>query len=513
MSEIEENSSRQKPTFEEQLEQQRKSRLLHVMAMAGALVCALFLLLMLILGGDWPAYYLIFAFQFLCCVLSVLLNRRRRLVFASYLYLVSLSLSIVGMVLAGIFYGHLIGFGVYFLPLTVLAAGMLLGSRITYRFATWNVGLIVFFSVVARAVLPLDSEQYITQELGVVIPAGVLCYLMALVAWLYGSRLEGTLHQLAEQSQQLETANQEIRTFSATLQDKVEQRTRELQELVLMVAHDLRNPLTVIRGYAEMLKDGQAPASQERQMRALRAITANVDHMLSLTDDLLAISCLQSGTVAFDMEAMPIEALIEQVSTSFQPRFAEKGLKLKLEIAPDLPQIWGDSLHLTRVLNNLVGNAYYYTPSGGIIVGAHRVNGVVEVCVSDTGIGIPPEEQAHVFTHFFRGEHPVVRSRKGAGLGLPIAHSIVEAHGGQIEVESKVGRGTTIRFTLPLAPDPLPDGTWIGSEVDRGTTIRFTLPAAPVLPPDGTGREASQTLKNPAPCRRCEPFASAQRCA
>jgi two-component system sensor histidine kinase VicK len=107
-----------------------------------------------------------------------------------------------------------------------------------------------------------------------------------------------------------------------------------------------------------------------------------------------------------------------------------------------------------RVLNNLVGNAYYYTPSGEIIIGAYQVNGSVEVCVSDTGIGITPEEQKQLFTRFFRGENPVVRSRKGAGLGLPIAHSIVEAHGGRMWVESKNGRGTTVRFTLPVASQP-----------------------------------------------------------
>jgi signal transduction histidine kinase len=494
MSKTEESSLGQKPTFEEQLEQQRKSRLLHVMAMSGVLVCALFLLLMLIpaIGGK-PAYYVIFAIQFLCCVLSILLNRRRRLALASYLFLVSLSLSVAGVIVGGIFYEHVVGSVVYYLPLTVLAAGMILGSKITIRFATWDVGLIVVISMIALAVLPFDTAAYIERVLGIVIPAGVLCYLMALVAWLYGSSLEGTLRQLAERSQQLETANQEIHAFSATLQDKVEQRTRELREFVSMAAHDLRNPLTVIRGYAEMLKDGQAPASQERQLRAVRAITANVEHMLSLTDDLLAISRLQSGTVAFDMEAMPIEALIEQVSITFQPRLTEKGLELKLEIAPDLPQIWGDSLHLTRVLNNLVGNAYYYTPSGVITIGAHRVNGAVEVYVSDTGIGISPEEQVHLFTHFFRGEHPVVRSRKGVGLGLPIAHSIVEAHGGQIEVESEVGNGTTIRFTLPLAPDLPPDGT--GSEASQALKIQTPVNAADA----SQGSKAAHNIKKGAP--------------
>jgi signal transduction histidine kinase len=458
MSETGEKSQGQKPTFEERLEQQRKSRLLHIMAVSGALVCAVSLPLLPILSGGHPAYYFVTAFQFSCCVLAILLSRRHRLLLASRLYPISVSLSIVGFIILRMYYEQVSGHGVYYLPMTVLAAGMLLSSKYTFRFATWTAGLIVVIAVVARAVLPSDADQYRTEVLGALIAAGILCYLMALVAWLYGSSLEGALRQLTERSQQLELANQEKSAFSATLQDKVEERTRELREFVSMVAHDLSNPLTVIRGYAEMLREGQVPAPRERQLRALRAITANVDHMLCLTDDLLAITRLESGTIEFDMEAMAVEALIEQVSTGFQPRLAEKGLGLKLEIAPDLPMIWGDSLHLTRALNNLVGNAYYYTPSGAIVIGAHRDNGTVEVRVSDTGIGIPPEDEAHLFTHFFRGEHPVVRSRKGAGLGLPIVHSIVEAHGGQIGIESEVGRGTTVRFTLPVAPDLPPDG-------------------------------------------------------
>jgi len=458
MSETGEKSQGQRPAFEEELEQRRKSRLLRIMAISGALVCTLSLVLLPILSSGYPAYYFVTAFQLLCCVLAILLYRRRRLALASRLYPVSVSLSIVGFIITRIYYEQVSGYGVYYLPMTVLAAGMLLSSKYTFRFATWTAGLIVVIAVVARAMLPFDANQYRTEVLGPLIAAGILCYLMALVAWLYGSSLEGALRQLSERSQQLELANQEIRAFSATLQDKVEERTGELREFVSMVAHDLRNPLTVIRGYTEVLKEGQAPASRERQMRALRAITANVDHMLYLTDDLLALSRLESGTVEFDMGAIPVEALIEQVSAGFQPRLAEKGLGLELEIATDLPLIWGDSLHLTRVLNNLVGNAYYYTPSGEVTIGAHRVNCSVEVSVSDTGIGIPQEEQGYLFTRFFRGEHPVVRSRKGAGLGLPIAHSIVEAHGGRMWVESETGKGTTIRFTLPVASDIPPVG-------------------------------------------------------
>jgi signal transduction histidine kinase len=130
---------------------------------------------------------------------------------------------------------------------------------------------------------------------------------------------------------------------------------------------------------------------------------------------------------------------------------AVKRLGLKLELPPELPLVWGDHLRLTQVLNNLVSNAYNYTPSGAIIVAAQPDDGLVEISVSDTGIGIPEDEQRRLFTHFFRGEHELVRSQRGTGLGLSIAHSIVQAHGGNIWAESQVGKGSTFRFTLPVA--------------------------------------------------------------
>jgi signal transduction histidine kinase len=232
-----------------------------------------------------------------------------------------------------------------------------------------------------------------------------------------------------------------------------------------MVAHDLRNPLTVISGYAEILQEESAPPSHARQDRAVNTISANVEHMLHLTDDLLELSRLRSGTIQFDMEPLPIKIVIEEVCASFEPQMAEKRLGLKLELPPGLPLIWGDHFRLTQVLNNLVSNAYNYTPSGAVIVAAQPGNGLVKVSVSDTGIGIPPDELQRLFTHFFRGEHEVVRRQKGIGLGLSIAQSIVQAHGGDIWAESEVGKGSTFHFTLPIAQSQLSDGSLA---VDKG---------------------------------------------
>jgi signal transduction histidine kinase len=177
------------------------------------------------------------------------------------------------------------------------------------------------------------------------------------------------------------------------------------------------------------------------------------------------------------MAPLPLEIVIEDVCTNFEPRLAEKRLGLKVEVPAKLPAVLGDPAHLSRVLSNLVANACNYTPSGAIIVGARPVNGSVQVSVSDTGIGISPNDQKRLFTHFFRGDHEVVRNNKGSGLGLLIARTIVEAHGGEIWVESELNKGSTFYFTLPVASNMLPPGEGLSIPATTPQTQEATAPA------------------------------------
>lgn len=449
-----ESSPRPSVTAEEKMELERKRKLLDIMTVNGIAVCIVFLLLMALPAISSPWHYVLtFVILLVCCVVVFFLNRTGRFVPASYLFTLSLTAAILAVVMVGIFGHQVVGFVVYYFPITVLVAGMLLGSRATFSFAALDAALIFVVSLTASAALSLNAERYVAEVISVTVPAAVLCFLMALVAWLYGRSLEGALQKLTERSQQLQAANTEIRAWSRTLEDRVEERTHELREFVGMVAHDLRNPLTVIRGYTEVLEEELPASAGERPWRAIHTIVANIGHMLHLTDDLLELSRLQSGSIQFDMESLPIELVIEEVCTGFEQQLAEKRLGIKVDLPSELPPVQGDHVRVVQVLNNLVGNACSYTPSGAIIIGAKTVDGQVEVSVADTGIGIPPDEQKRLFTHFFRGEHDVVRGQKGSGLGLSIARSIVEAHGGQIWVESEVDKGSTFRFTLPVASD------------------------------------------------------------
>jgi len=446
----------------DQAERERKTQLLNILTISGGVVCLLFLVIMY-LTSPGSIYLLGFWMMLACCVVSWVLTRVGRVRVASLLYTCSLALVIFLMSLGRVFDG-VVGPAIYYLLVPVLVAGMVIGPMATFGFATLDAALIAVITVVARRVLPYDPLRWDEGVLAVVIPATILCYVMAVVAWLYGRSLERALRRVTEQGQQLWMANEEISAISRTLEEKVTERTQELRDFVSIAAHDLRNPLTVIRGITELLLESRAEGADQRRNRQIGLLAANVDHMLDLTDNLLDISRLHEGSVRFDMEALPIQAIIEEVCAGFEGQLVAKGLGLKVDLPPDLVPVWGDRLRLTQVLNNLVANAYHYTPAGAIIVNARHVDHVVEVSVSDTGIGISSRDQKRLFAQFFRGEHAVVRSTKGTGLGLAISRAIVEGHDGEMSVESELGRGSTFRFTVPVAPNSPAGGAVVSAD-------------------------------------------------
>lgn len=439
--------------------EERKRRLFNILAGSGVATCVVLLVVMLIPPiSRWPSFA-VFGYLLVVGLVCLALNRKQYSQLAALVWLFSLILAVFIMHLVGILADRAIPPQIYWFALLVFASGTILKPKATFAFATLSAVLIGVLVIIAFHVGSYQDEEFARHVIGISVPPLILCYLVALISWLYSTSLESALRQITDYSADLEAANQEIRAFSQTLEEKVEARTQELREFVSMVAHELRGPLTVIRGYTELLREAEQAEPDRRSQSPADLIAGNVEQMLSLTDDLLEISRLRSGGVQFRMESLAMGAVIEEVCTSYEARIAEKRLGFKIHLPPDLPRVQGDHLYLNHVLSNLVDNAYRYTPAGAIIVSARAVDGFVEVSVSDTGVGIPPEEQKHLFQQFVRGEHQVVRSQKGTGLGLSIAHSILEAHGGELRVESTVDQGSTFRFTVPVAVELGTDGT------------------------------------------------------
>ncbi|MCS7286822.1 MAG: GAF domain-containing protein [Anaerolineae bacterium] len=221
-------------------------------------------------------------------------------------------------------------------------------------------------------------------------------------------------------------------------------------EFISTVSHELRTPMTSIKGYIDLLYMGVAGPLSEQQKRFVTIIKNNTDRLASLVSDILDISRIESGKVRLSFEPVYLKKLLEEVSLAFEHIIQKKNLNYTVDIPDDLPPLWADRDRLSQILNNLISNACQYTPEGGsVTVSARLVNDMVQVDVTDTGIGIAPEDLPRVFDRFFRSDHPMVRDVPGTGLGLAITKAFVEMHGGRIWVQSELGKGSTFSFTIP----------------------------------------------------------------
>ena len=243
-----------------------------------------------------------------------------------------------------------------------------------------------------------------------------------------------------------------IAIANARLYEQVRQANLAKSEFVSLVAHELRTPMTSIRGYADMLLKGIVGPLNEQQKQFLQTIRSNVERMRILVSDLQDISRIETGRLRLEIQPTSLMDALEEALRSIQGQIEAKGQHLSLWVPEDLPKVRADPSRLAQVLTNLLSNAHKYTPEGGRIEVRAWVDGrFVRCAVSDTGIGISPEDQARLFTKFFRADNPVVRDQPGTGLGLCIVKNLVELQGGEIEVESEVGEGTTFTFSIPIA--------------------------------------------------------------
>jgi signal transduction histidine kinase len=213
------------------------------------------------------------------------------------------------------------------------------------------------------------------------------------------------------------------------------------RNLLADVAHELRTPLSVIRGRVEGMADGLYEPGRDD----LALIGAETTVMARLLDDLQLLSNAEAGALRLHRERIEPVELIETAEAAHRAEAAERGVTLRTEVAPDMPTLDVDRVRIGEVLANLVSNALHHTAAGGTVtIGVVRDEAGVAFRVTDTGEGIEPDELAHVFDRFARSPES-----RGSGLGLAIAKSLVQAHGGTISAESEPGRGTTIRFVLP----------------------------------------------------------------
>ena len=236
---------------------------------------------------------------------------------------------------------------------------------------------------------------------------------------------------------------------------------RVKQDLVSNVSHELRTPITSIIGYVELLHDGTLGDLPSDQRQVVARIARNGHRLIRLVEDLLTLSQVEAGALVLQRAPTDLGAVVRAVCLMHETQLLTRSVELVMDVADSPVMLLADANEVERVLVNLVGNSIKFTPDGGRIDVTLRDEGKAAVItVSDTGIGIALNEQDQLFSRFFRASSATDNAIQGSGLGLSIAHAIVTAHGGTIEVDSEPGRGTTMRVCLPregaaVAGEPL----------------------------------------------------------
>ena len=255
--------------------------------------------------------------------------------------------------------------------------------------------------------------------------------------------------------------NAAIAIYNAQLYDEVQRANDAKSDFVSFVAHELKNPMTSIKGYTELLAAGSVGQINDMQTNFLHTIRSNVERMSVLVSDLNDNAKIEAGRLRLDYRAVSVADIVDDVLRSTKRQIEDKKQSVDLLLSEDLPNVWADPVRVGQVLTNLASNAHKYTPEGGkIILGAELspnqwdpegAKEVVHIWVKDDGIGISIEDQAKIFQKFFRSDDSKAREAPGTGLGLNITKSLVEMQGGRIWFESEYRTGTTFHFTVPVA--------------------------------------------------------------
>jgi len=288
--------------------------------------------------------------------------------------------------------------------------------------------------------------------------AGVIALVMA--RWLARGMTQ-PLRDMAAAARRMETGDYTTRVHTTSrdevgqlavafnrMSEELEHLEASRRDLVANVSHELKTPITAIRAHLENLLDGV----EQPEPRTLQVMLSQSERLGRLVEQLLDLSKLESGEVPLRREEVPLGPVVRQVLSEIDVARAGRDIDVLSDVPDDLPTIDADRERVHQVLFNLVDNAVRFTPDGGRIrIEAHRHDGSVEVSVVDTGVGIPADALPRLFERFYRVDPARSREEGGTGIGLAIARSVVEAHGGTISAESQPGHGSVFTFDLPVA--------------------------------------------------------------
>lgn len=267
--------------------------------------------------------------------------------------------------------------------------------------------------------------------------------------------LLGVLAELEEKRNELEQLNDKLYTTNREL-EIANARLREVanmkEEFLALTTHDLRSPLAVISGVISFFTSGRLGDLSPEQRKMVGMMERNTSNLIELVNDLLDASKLESGNLKLDIQPTNLQAVIRDVRETMDALAREKEILIDDFLPAELPPVLADSAKLRRILVNLLSNAIKFTsPGGAVEISAEQLGDTVRVAVTDTGIGIAPEDLPRLFNKYEQARARATRNEKGTGLGLFITKQLVELHRGDINVTSQIGKGSTFAFTLPIS--------------------------------------------------------------
>ncbi|HEY0305116.1 MAG TPA: HAMP domain-containing sensor histidine kinase, partial [Longimicrobiales bacterium] len=296
-----------------------------------------------------------------------------------------------------------------------------------------HVGLLRKLGLRSMMALPLRGRERVL---------GVICYMRTATDKPFEGHRVALARELAERLS--------LALDNADLLKRAREATRIRDEVLRVVAHDLRNPLNTISLTADFLNEKLKALPPQPWIGKLDIVIRSVGQANHLIEDLLDVARMETGK--FSVEPIPtsVQQLVAEILQTHQPLAEARGLRLRADVAADSATVLADPVRVVQVFSNLIGNAIKFCPQGTeIVVNATQHNGRIRFSIRDQGNGIADREQEHLFDPFWQAR----KGKGGVGLGLPIAKAIVQAHGGRMWLESKLGRGSTFFFTLPVAPD------------------------------------------------------------
>ena len=236
----------------------------------------------------------------------------------------------------------------------------------------------------------------------------------------------------------------------AGLYRQIEVANRNKSEFLANMSHELRTPLNAIMGFSEVLVEQMFGEVNAKQLEYLQDIHSSGQHLLSLINDILDLSKIEAGRMELDLARFNLSVVLDNAMTLVRERASRHGVRLEVDVPEHIGEWVGDERKVKQVLLNLLSNAVKFTPTGGsVTLRARRADGSVQIAVTDTGVGIAPEEQALVFEEFRQASGAHASKAEGTGLGLALAKRFVELHGGSMRLESTPGKGSTFAFILP----------------------------------------------------------------